>query len=69
LRIIRKSRKKTDREGALKLAACCRKLYKKRKETAEPVFGIIKQAMGFRQFLLRGAREGKSGMGTGMPEL
>jgi hypothetical protein len=29
-------------------------VYKKRKETAEPVFGIIKQAMGFRQFLLRG---------------
>ncbi|GHV87912.1 IS1182 family transposase ISMac2 [Spirochaetia bacterium] len=28
--------------------------YKKRKETVEPVFGIIKQAMGFRQFLLRG---------------
>ena len=25
-----------------------------RKQTAEPVFGIIKQAMGFRQFLLRG---------------
>jgi hypothetical protein len=31
-----------------------KKIYKKRKETAEPVFGIIKQAMGFRQFLLRG---------------
>jgi hypothetical protein len=31
-----------------------RKIYKKRKETGEPVFGIIKQAMGFRQFLLRG---------------
>jgi hypothetical protein len=31
-----------------------KKLYKKRKETVEPVFGIIKQAMGFRQFLLRG---------------
>jgi hypothetical protein len=31
-----------------------RKIYKKRKETVEPVFGIIKQAMGFRQFLLRG---------------
>jgi transposase len=29
-------------------------IYKKRKETVEPVFGIIKQAMGFRQFLLRG---------------
>ena len=28
--------------------------YKKRKETVEPVFGIIKSVMGFRQFLLRG---------------
>ena len=28
--------------------------YKLRKQTVEPVFGIIKQAMGFRQFLLRG---------------
>ena len=32
----------------------CRKLYAKRKSTVEPVFGIIKQVMGFRQFLLRG---------------
>jgi hypothetical protein len=31
-----------------------KRIYKKRKETVEPVFGIIKQAMGFRQFLLRG---------------
>jgi transposase len=29
-------------------------LYAKRKQTIEPVFGIIKAAMGFRQFLLRG---------------
>jgi hypothetical protein len=29
-------------------------IYKRRKETVEPVFGIIKQALGFRQFLLRG---------------
>ena len=29
-------------------------IYKKRKETVEPVFGIIKQIMGFRQFMLRG---------------
>lgn len=29
-------------------------LYAKRKSTIEPVFGIIKQALGFRQFLLRG---------------
>jgi len=29
-------------------------IYKKRKETVEPVFGIIKNVMGFRQFMLRG---------------
>jgi len=29
-------------------------LYAKRKSTVEPVFGIIKSVMGFRQFLLRG---------------
>ena len=29
-------------------------LYAKRKSTVEPVFGIIKQVMGFRQFMLRG---------------
>ena len=31
-----------------------RALYAKRKQTVEPVFGVIKQAMSFRQFLLRG---------------
>lgn len=31
-----------------------RLLYQKRKMTVEPVFGIIKQALGFRQFLTRG---------------
>jgi len=31
-----------------------RKIYGKRKGTVEPVFGQIKQARGFRQFLLRG---------------
>ena len=29
-------------------------VYKARKETVEPVFGTIKEAMGFRQFHLRG---------------
>jgi hypothetical protein len=29
-------------------------LYAKRKSTVEPVFGIIKQVMRLRQFLLRG---------------
>lgn len=31
-----------------------RELYKLRQQTVEPVIGIIKSAMGFRQFLLRG---------------
>jgi len=31
-----------------------RKLYGLRKQTVEPVFGIIKEALGFRRFLLRG---------------
>jgi transposase len=31
-----------------------RKLYGLRKQTVEPVFGIIKEAMGFRRFMLRG---------------
>jgi len=34
--------------------AAGRKLYGLRKQTPEPVFGIIKSVMGFRQFLLRG---------------
>lgn len=29
-------------------------LYKRRKQTVEPVFGIVKSAMGFRNFLMRG---------------
>ena len=44
---IRRMREKLDSEAG-------RKLYSLRKQTVEPVFGIIKQAMGFRQFLLRG---------------
>ncbi len=31
-----------------------KRLYGLRKQTPEPVFGIIKSVMGFRQFLLRG---------------
>lgn len=34
-----------------------RDLYRLRKQSVEPVFGIIKQALGFRQFLLRGLRK------------
>lgn len=34
-----------------------RKIYRQRACTVEPVFGIIKAALGFRQFLLRGMRK------------
>jgi len=34
-----------------------RKIYAKRAKTVEPVFGIIKAPMGFRQFLLRGVEK------------
>ncbi len=36
-----------------------RKIYASRKCTVEPVFGILKRAMGFRQFLLRGHEKAK----------
>ncbi len=32
-------------------------LYKLRQQTVEPVFGIIKGELGFRQFLLRGVNK------------
>jgi len=39
-----------------------RKLYRKRKPTAEPVFGQIKEARGFRQFSSEASRRsGQSG--------
>ena len=34
--------------------------YKLRKQTVEPVFGIIKSVLGFRQFSLRGLQKVKS---------
>jgi len=34
-----------------------RKIYRQRASTVEPVFGIIKAALGFRQFLLRGLKK------------
>ena len=37
-----------------------KKLYAKRKHTPEPVFGIIKSILGFRQFLLRGLEKVKA---------
>jgi len=35
----------------------CREIYKNRKQTVEPVFGIIKEILGFRRFSLRGEQE------------
>ena len=37
-----------------------KKIYAKRKHTVEPVFGIIKSVMGFRQFMLRGLENAKN---------
>ena len=36
-----------------------KKIYSERKSTVEPVFGIIKHVMGFRQFMLRGFEQAK----------
>ena len=37
-----------------------KKLYAKREQIPEPVFGIIKSVLGFRQFLLRGLAKVKA---------
>ena len=34
-----------------------KQIYRYRKSTVEPVFGIIKEVIGFRQFLLRGMQK------------
>ena len=34
-----------------------KKMYRQRASTVEPVFGTIKAALGFRQFLLRGIKK------------
>ena len=34
-----------------------RDLYRLRKQTVEPAFGIVKRVMGFRPFLLRGIKK------------
>lgn len=44
-----------------------KEIYKQRQQTVEPVFGIIKAAMGFRQFLLRGIE--KTGLEWGLVSL
>jgi hypothetical protein len=38
-------------------------IYSTRKKVVEPVFGQIKEARGFRHFLLRGTEEGTRGVG------
>ena len=42
-----------------------RAIYAKRKSTVEPVFGIVKSVLGFRQFHLRGTRRGIRRMDAG----
>ena len=56
---VRKRDRLCDQRGSDSLSptATGRAAYKKRKETVEPVFGIIKSVMGFRRFLLRGRRK------------
>ena len=44
-------------------------LYKLRKQTVEPVFGIIKEVMGFRRFSLRGQGKSLAGVDPGPREL
>jgi len=36
-----------------------KKLYALRKQTPEPVFGVIKSVLGFRQFSLRGLKKAR----------
>ena len=37
-----------------------RRIYRKRQQTLKPVFGIIKEVLGFRRFHLRGLAEVES---------
>ena len=55
----KQSTKKVTDPGLLKMQAKLqtdegKKRYALRKQTVEPVFGILKSVLGFRQFLLRG---------------
>ncbi len=36
-----------------------KQIYSERKSTVEPVFGIIKHVIGFRQFMFRGFKKAK----------
>ena len=48
-RLIKMQEKLRSEEG--------KQIYRLRKSTVEPVFGIIKEVLGFRQFLLRGTEK------------
>ena len=52
--VVRLKPSKRVKAGALSLDPGYRSRYRLRKQIVEPVFGHIKQARGFRQFLLRG---------------
>jgi transposase len=43
-----------------------KEIYRKRKYTVEPVFGIIKEVLGFRRFSFRGRRKHRQRMGIGL---
>ncbi|MBV8647718.1 IS1182 family transposase [Paludibacterium sp.] len=47
----------TDRMAHKLRTRAGRAVYARRKQTVEPVFGIIKSVLGFRQFMLRGLRK------------
>lgn len=44
-------------------------LYKLRKQTVEPVFGIIKEVLGLSEIFVAGPGEGEFGMDAGLCEL
>ena len=54
-------------QAKLKTAAG-RAVYARRKAIVEPVFGQIKEARGFRRFLLRGLEQDPWGMAAGVPD-
>ena len=59
-RVLRGRRGNHIRQTGIMNDAVSRELYAKRKHTPEPVFGIIKSVLGFRQFLLRGLEKVKA---------
>jgi hypothetical protein len=60
LSLLEKHTRRLDDEYAKPLAHYrCEELYALRKQTPEPVFGIIKSVLGFRQFSMRGLEKAR----------